>query len=53
MDMNKLKLVKLLILDVDGVLTDGSIIYNDNGEETKVFNALLGNGRDRRCKRGL
>lgn len=44
MDLNKLKLVKLLILDVDGVLTDGSIIYNDNGEETKVFNAKDGLG---------
>ena len=29
--------IKLLLLDVDGVMTDGSIIYNDNGEEIKVF----------------
>jgi hypothetical protein len=27
--------VRLLILDVDGVLTDGRIIMNDRGEETK------------------
>ena len=26
---NRLKGLKLLILDVDGVLTDGSVIYND------------------------
>ena len=29
--------IKLLLLDVDGVMTDGSIIYNDSGEEIKVF----------------
>lgn len=36
--------VKLLILDVDGVLTDGCIIMNDQGEETKHFNARDGHG---------
>lgn len=36
--------VKLLILDVDGVLTDGRIIINDRGEETKHFNAKDGHG---------
>jgi 3-deoxy-D-manno-octulosonate 8-phosphate phosphatase (KDO 8-P phosphatase) len=36
--------VKLLILDVDGVLTDGSIIYNDRGEETKHFHVRDGHG---------
>ncbi|MCJ7616276.1 MAG: phenylphosphate carboxylase subunit delta, partial [Desulfobacterales bacterium] len=41
---NKLKNLKLLLLDVDGVLTDGSIIYNDNSEETKVFNVKDGLG---------
>ena len=41
---DKLKSIKLLLLDVDGVLTDGSIIYNDNGEETKVFNVKDGLG---------
>ena len=41
---NKLKKIKLLLLDVDGVLTDGSIIYNDNSEETKVFNVKDGLG---------
>lgn len=41
---SKLKGIKLLLLDVDGVLTDGGIIYNDNGAETKVFNAKDGLG---------
>ncbi|MGE5841992.1 MAG: KdsC family phosphatase [Deltaproteobacteria bacterium] len=36
--------VKLLILDVDGVLTDGRIILNDRGEETKHFNVKDGHG---------
>jgi len=44
MDINKLKRIKLLLLDVDGVLTDGSIIYNDNGVETKIFNVKDGLG---------
>lgn len=42
--VDKLKHIKLLLLDVDGVLTDGSIIYNDNAEETKVFNVKDGLG---------
>ncbi|MEA3428786.1 MAG: HAD-IIIA family hydrolase [Thermodesulfobacteriota bacterium] len=44
MAIDKLKRVKLLLLDVDGVLTDGSIIYNDNAKETKVFNVKDGLG---------
>ena len=42
--VNKLKQIRLLLLDVDGVLTDGSIIYNSNGTETKVFNVKDGLG---------
>ena len=33
----KLEKVKILLLDVDGVMTDGSIIYNDSGDEIKAF----------------
>ena len=29
--------IKLLILDVDGVMTNGRVIMNDRGEETKYF----------------
>lgn len=36
--------IKILILDVDGVLTDGRIIINDHGEETKAFNVKDGYG---------
>jgi len=42
--LEKLKHIQLLLLDVDGVLTDGSIIYNDAGSETKIFNARDGLG---------
>lgn len=36
--------IKLLILDVDGVMTDGGIVYSDRGEEIKCFNVKDGQG---------
>jgi 3-deoxy-D-manno-octulosonate 8-phosphate phosphatase (KDO 8-P phosphatase) len=36
--------VKVLIFDVDGVLTDGSLTYDANGEITKTFFVLDGLG---------
>lgn len=36
--------VRLLILDVDGVLTDGGIIIDDFGNEIKRFNVRDGHG---------
>lgn len=36
--------VRLLILDVDGVLTDGSIVIDDRGVESKFFNEKDGHG---------
>lgn len=36
--------LKLLVLDVDGVLTDGRIIYTANGDEAKCFNVKDGAG---------
>ncbi len=36
--------VKLLLLDVDGVLTDGKLYYSNSGEEMKAFNTLDGHG---------
>lgn len=38
----KAEKIKLLITDVDGVLTDGGIIYDDNGLEYKRFNVKDG-----------
>jgi 3-deoxy-D-manno-octulosonate 8-phosphate phosphatase (KDO 8-P phosphatase) len=37
-------LVELLLLDVDGVLTDGRIILDDNGIESKNFSVRDGTG---------
>lgn len=42
--MNKLKEIRLLLLDVDGVLTSGDIIYSEDNSETKVFNVKDGLG---------
>ena len=36
--------IRLLVLDVDGVLTDGRIIYDSTGAETKAFHAADGQG---------
>jgi len=36
--------IKLLILDVDGVLTDNRLFYNDEGVETKTFYTRDGHG---------
>jgi 3-deoxy-D-manno-octulosonate 8-phosphate phosphatase (KDO 8-P phosphatase) len=40
----KLKNVKMLILDVDGVMTDGRIIMDDEGRQLKNFNVRDGHG---------
>ena len=40
----RLKNIKLLLLDVDGVLTDGRIIFDSNGTESKFFNVKDGHG---------
>lgn len=42
--IEKMRRVKVLILDVDGVLTDGRIIINDDGQETKCFDVRDGHG---------
>lgn len=36
--------IKLLLLDVDGVLSDGKISFDNNGLETKAFNTKDGQG---------
>jgi 3-deoxy-D-manno-octulosonate 8-phosphate phosphatase (KDO 8-P phosphatase) len=40
----KAKEVKLLLLDVDGILTDGTIIYTHEGNEIKAFHTRDGLG---------
>lgn len=40
----KIKALKLLILDVDGVLTDGRLFFDQQGQEYKCFHARDGHG---------
>jgi 3-deoxy-D-manno-octulosonate 8-phosphate phosphatase (KDO 8-P phosphatase) len=42
--LNRAKQVKLLLLDVDGVLTDGRIIYDSAGRDAKFFDVHDGLG---------
>ncbi len=42
--LEKLKKIKLLLLDVDGVLTDGRIIYDSKGRDMKLFDVHDGMG---------
>ncbi len=42
--IEKIKKIKLLILDVDGVLTDGRIIYDSKGRDSKFFDVHDGLG---------
>lgn len=42
--MNRLAKIKLVITDVDGVLTDGGLYYSENGEEMKKFHVRDGLG---------
>ncbi|WP_394202440.1 KdsC family phosphatase [Marinagarivorans algicola] len=40
----KAKNIRLLVLDVDGILSDGRITFSESGEELKSFHTLDGQG---------
>ena len=42
--LERARRVRLLVLDVDGVMTDGRLHITANGEETKVFHVRDGSG---------
>ncbi len=42
--MNLARNIKLVIFDVDGVLTDGTLFFDNAGEEYKAFNSKDGHG---------
>lgn len=42
--MAKATAIRLVIFDVDGVLTDGSLFIGDDGQEYKAFNSRDGHG---------
>lgn len=47
------KKIKLILLDVDGVMTDGSIILDSTGTEIKAFHVRDGHGIKMAQKAGL
>jgi 3-deoxy-D-manno-octulosonate 8-phosphate phosphatase (KDO 8-P phosphatase) len=49
----RLKKIKLLILDVDGVLTDGGMYYTESGDQFKKYNAKDGMGIMHAQEQGL
>lgn len=49
----KAKKIKLMAFDVDGVMTDGSVTYDENGIEYKTFNVKDGQGLVRMGKSGF
>ncbi len=51
--IERAKKVKLLILDVDGVLTDGRIIYDSDGKDSRFFNVNDGLGVHMLGKAGI
>ena len=42
--LEKAAKIRMVIFDVDGVLTDGSLFLGDDGQEYKAFNSLDGHG---------
>ena len=40
----RIKKIKILMLDIDGVLTDGRIVYSNYGDESKFFDVQDGFG---------
>ncbi|MGB3465484.1 MAG: HAD-IIIA family hydrolase [Cyclobacteriaceae bacterium] len=50
---NKLNKIKLLILDVDGTMTDGGIYIDEKGQQSKKYNAKDGYGIMMAQKQGI
>src|SRR3712207_5104579 len=51
--IERAKKIKLLLMDCDGVLTDGRLYYNESGEAMKVFHVRDGQGLVLLHKAGL
>ena len=49
----RVKKIKILVLDVDGVLTDGRIIMDDRGREIKFFDVRDGHGLKMLMRTGI
>lgn len=46
-------MIRMVAMDVDGVLTEGRVTYDDNGREYKSFDAHDGYGMKRAQRHGL
>ncbi len=53
MGQDRTRGIRLLVLDVDGVLTDGRILLTDRGEEAKAFHVKDGLGLRMLMERGV
>ncbi len=51
--IERLKNIRVLVLDVDGVLTNGRLYYTDSGEEIKTFHVHDGEGLKRIKRHGI
>ncbi len=51
--IERLKTIKLLSLDVDGVLTDGGLYYSDDGQHMRRFNVKDGLGMQLVARSGV
>ncbi len=49
----KIEKIRALVLDVDGVMTDGRIIFDDDGRELKFFHVRDGHGLKMLIRAGL
>lgn len=51
--IEKAKKIKIMAFDIDGVMTDGSVTYDENGVEYKTFNVKDGHGLVRMVQSGF
>lgn len=51
--ISRAKKIRLLLMDCDGVLTDGRLYFSDRGEELKVFHVRDGQGLSNWHKAGF
>jgi 3-deoxy-D-manno-octulosonate 8-phosphate phosphatase (KDO 8-P phosphatase) len=51
--LEKASKIKLIIFDVDGVLTDGRLFFGDDGQEYKAFHSRDGHGMKMLKKSGV
>ena len=42
--LERARAVRMIVFDIDGVLTDGSLFFGDDGQEYKAFNSRDGHG---------